>query len=527
LALDLFAVALSAALLIACFPPFPFGGLAWIALLPLFLALRRAGAARGAALAYAAGLLLSVAHGVWLPRVEGIGIGTWLLMHAFHATYFAVFGALASLLRRRLPGWDLVTWPGAWVLIEYLRLHSGFLSFPWPVLAYSQWRVPAVAEVATVAGMWGVSFLLVSANAGLAELVSRRVRRRQASEPAPARLALGGGALIASALLLAPQLATARREVELPTLRVAIVQAGVWTRSFAARGRERVLEDYRRLTAGLAAAAPALVAWPEAAAPGAIPGDFGLVNALVDVSRRAESYLLVGASGQDKSRPAGPPAAPEPSNTAFLFTPEGRLQDRYDKIRLLPFNEYLPLRGWVPWPKWLGAERPDARSGSRTTVFDLGSTRFGVLICWENLFPDGFRRQAAQDVDFIVSMTNESFVPSRMAREQFLAFNAFRAIENRIAVVRAASTGVSAIIAPDGRVVARLHDERGNDVDAQGTLVGDIPLGKERTFYTRHGDWFVAALAALAGAAAVRAVTRAVHDRDRSSHAEQPAPKRA
>jgi apolipoprotein N-acyltransferase len=506
LALDLLAVAVSSALLIVSFPPFPLGGLAWMGLVPLLLALRDAGAGRAAALAYAMGLLLSVAHGIWLPSVAGISLGLWGLMHAFHATYFAGFGVLASLVRRHVPGWALVGLPTAWVLIEYLRLHSGFLSFPWPVLAYSQLQAPAVAEVASVTGMWGVSFLVVGANAALAELVLRLVR--PASDPAPPRLAVAAAALSGVALLLLPHLAAGRSE-EPPEakLRVAVVQAGVWQRASSV-GRERVLEEYRQRTESLRRAEPALVVWPESAIAGAIPGDFGLVSSLVAVTRQSRAFLLVGASGADKNRPGELADARRASNSAFLIAPDGSLRGRYDKVRLLPFNEYLPLREWLPWPSWLAGTRPDARPGARATTFELGSARFGVLICWENLFPDTFRRIAAQDVDFVVSMTNESFVPSPMAREQLLAFNAFRAIENHTPVVRAASTGVSGMIAADGRLVARLRDERGRDVDAHGTLVGEIQLGRERTFYSRHGDWFVTALALLAGAAVVRAATR-------------------
>jgi apolipoprotein N-acyltransferase len=502
---DPIAVALSATLLTLSFPPFPLGALAWIGLVPLFLALRGAGPLRAAALSYAAGLLVSVVHGSWLPRVEGVGPGTWALMHAFHASYFALFGGLASVLRRRLPGWDAVSLPVLWVLIEYLRLHSGFLSFPWPVLAYTQVWTPAVAEVATVTGMWGVSFLLVAANACLVELLAARYARGRLSAAAPSRLALAASTGIGFALLVPVQLEPARSsDGNGHTLRAAVVQSGVWERETGSRGRERVLAEYRRLTEALAGAAPRLVAWPESAAPGPIPGDLGLANSLIQVARRSGAHLLVGASGADKSRPGGTPVAAEPANTAFLFAPDGRLVDRYDKIRLLPFNEYVPLRHLVPWPASLASERPDARPGSRATVFDLHAARFGVLICWENLFPDVFRRQAAEDIDFVVSLTNESFVPGRMAREQFLAFNAFRAIENRIPVLRAAATGVSAMIAPNGRVIARLRDERGDDVDAHGTLVADIPLGRARTFYTRHGDWFVAVLALLAAAGAAR-----------------------
>ena len=158
----------------------------------------------------------------------------------------------------------------------------------------------------------------------------------------------------------------------------------------------------------------------------------------LDVARKSSSFLLVGAGSYDKFNQKMREAQ-RVSNSAFLFSPQGKITGRYDKIRLVPFDEYLPLRGYMRWPSWItNSKMTDYLPGKKLTVFKMGQTRFGVLICWENLFPDLFREMTAKGVDFMVSMTNETFIniPSPSAHYQMLAMNVFRAIENRVSILQ-------------------------------------------------------------------------------------------
>lgn len=181
-----------------------------------------------------------------------------------------------------------------------------------------------------------------------------------------------------------------------------------------------------------------------------------------------------------------------PANSAFLFSPKGRITGRYDKVRLLPFDEYLPARGLIPWPSWIVNTRmTDSAAGRELTVFDMDGVRFGVQICWEAFFPDQFRRLSALNLHFMANQTNESFTQTPAAHYQMLAYSVIRAIENRITIIRTSSTGVSGVVGPDGRVTGRVRDERGADVNVQGFLVRQIPLSGRRSFYNRSGDWFV------------------------------------
>ena len=230
--------------------------------------------------------------------------------------------------------------------------------------------------------------------------------------------------------------------------------------------------------------------------PGRLPYDKGLVSEVAGIAREADAFLLVGAAGYDKLR-ASQRKSKKVTTSAFLFSPEGRMMGRYDKMRLLPFDQYLPLREYVKWPSWVvPSESFDEEVGLSMTVFRTDRAAFGVRICWENLFADEFREMVKQGVDFMVSMTNEYFTSSPAARRQLLAMNVMRAIEHHVPVVRVAATGVSCIIAPDGRIAAKVTGDEGGDVNVEGSVVASISLAAARTFYTRYGDVFVL-LAAL------------------------------
>ncbi len=505
-------------MLLLSLPPYDLHALAWIAVVPFFLLVRRAGFLMASLGPLAAGVLFGTGHAWWIAKLEAVHpLGFWLGV-LLHASYFSVFGLVARTFHGRLPRWDALTFPAVWVLVEYLRFHSGFVSFPWGVVGYSQYRVLPVAQLAAVGGVLGVSLLVVAVNAVVAEMIAARFAAffRRDAVSAPPNAALGVGAVALLVLVVALLTGPSRPPDSLPPkagspapLRVALIQSGVPSlRGGGSRGARETLASYHRLSLRMAESRPELILWPESAVVGTLPLSEQLLWGLSNLARRSEAFLLVGSSGWDKTtRDAG---VSEAANSAFLLSPEGELLGQYDKVRLLPFNEYLPLRGSVYWPSWLRRAGPDARPGRELTIFEMDRARFGVQICWENNHPEGFRSLALRGVDFMVSMSNEADIESPSMRYQSLAMNVFRAIENHVSVVRITTNGVSALIEPSGRIAARIRDERGDDVNVEGTLVGEVPLSAERTFYSRHGDWLVAVLAAILVAAAAFACVRRI-----------------
>lgn len=278
------------------------------------------------------------------------------------------------------------------------------------------------------------------------------------------------------------------------TLKVTVVQGNVaqerkWKREF----RKRNLEAYVELTRDAHRRDPAaLTIWPESSVPGSLTKDWSLASVVGSLLKEIDAPLLLG-SLERPERDTEERRDEVWFNSASLALPRRGIPGRYRKIRLIPFGEYLPFADLLPWPDRLHAAsqiRP-LFPGKDYTVFDLDGRRFSVLICWENLFPELARTFVANGAEFLVNMTNEAWFSDMAASRQFLAISVFRAVENRVALVRAANTGVSSFIDPYGRILARVQDEAGDDLFVAGHLTREVPLMHTRTFYNAYGDMWV------------------------------------
>jgi len=180
-------------------------------------------------------------------------------------------------------------------------------------------------------------------------------------------------------------------------------------------------------------------------------------------------------------------------NSAFLVSPQSGKNDpqRYDKIRLFPFGEYIPYKNIIPWSYFGVPDIDNFMLGKTPVTFDFSGSVFATTICWENLFPSLVRQFAKNGAQFIVNITNEAWFGKTAAPYQFVSMNVFRAVENRVYIVRCANSGVSCFIDANGRVLKRLVDEHGRDIFTSGTLNGSVVAIDSRTLYTQFGDWFV------------------------------------
>src|SRR5439155_16851525 len=245
---------------------------------------------------------------------------------------------------------------------------------------------------------------------------------------------------------------------------------------------------YTSLTRLASVERPDLVVWPETAAPMALRHDPRLVDALSTLSKTLKVPLLVGSIDANDTTPM------RLTNSVFLLTERG-IVDRYDKIHLVPFGEFVPLSrllGFIRgWAEFIGELEP----GSRAVVFQGPPAPFGVVICYEGIFPELVREFVRGGARLMVNVTNDAWFGRTDGPWQHLAMYPFRAVEHRTAVVRSANTGVSAIISPNGQITRRLTLFR------RGTLTESVALGGRRTLYTRHGDWLpYLSLAVAAGA---------------------------
>lgn len=469
----------------AAFPSWDLEWLAFVGLVPLLLALEGVPPRQAAGLGYVAGLAFYLATVWWvvntmttygqMPLLLSL-VALWLLCGVL-AAYTAAFAWVLALGARWLPLPRAIVPLAAaalWTALEFLRT-SLFSGFPWALFGYSQYRQPTIRLLASAVGVYGISTLLVLVNATLADLLARGVRPRGE----------GGrwrGALLPVAITCAALLATigyARGVWRDPTggapIRVGLLQGNIdqslkWDRTY----QTATLEIYERLARQVAAEHPGLIVWPETALPFFLRREPELGLRAHRFVRETGIPMLVGSPdvGEDGRL----------YNTAFLLGPDGVIRGRYDKRHLVPFGEYVPLKSVFFFLDKLVVGIGDFGRGRTATVFSLDGARFSVMICYEVIFPGEVREFVRRGAEFLVNITNDAWFGRSSAPTQHLAMAAMRAVENGSYLVRAANTGITAVIAPSGEIVA----QTGNFT--QAALVGTIRPRRTETPYTRYGD---------------------------------------
>ena len=408
-----------------------------------------------------------------------------VLLAAYCAFWLgAVAWAASRVAARWSVAWALGLVPFFWIAGEWLRGHL-FGGFPWGTIAYSQYRHLPVIQIAELTGVHGVSFVILAVNAALAGCLLLTWRRALA------------GVAVAAALLAATLTFGSARLKEAaptrPTARVTIMQPSIeQPLKWEPRHTRETLSIYFALTRQATAERTEMVVWPETASPTILRQDPGLVASLRAVASELKVPLLIGSIDV-----AGNP--PRYRNTAFLLTDQG-IVGRYDKIHLVPFGEFVPLSGVIGFVRGWAEFISELEPGTRSVVFQGPPAPYGVVICYEGIFPDLVRTFVRDGARLMVNMTNDAWFGRTSGPEQHLSMYPFRAVEHRVAVVRAANTGVSAFIEPSGQIIRRLH------LFQRGLLTETVTLRVGKTLFTRLGDW--PGLLALAVSAAVLLLTR-------------------
>jgi len=435
----------------------------------------------------------------WVFEVSGYTFLHHLLLFVYTGLYFGVFGLLFSLLCKR-SGLTIALFaaPFIWVFLEYIRSNMGFMALPYAWLGYTQHAHPLVIQIASVAGAYGVSFLLAMVNSAVAAFVLSLLYRSINLNPWPNRpisnrglVSIAGTAAFLTIFticygIMVVSKPTMGKKLEVSIIQGNIEQAKKWDRSY----RNYILERYEELSREASKDQPRLVIWPEAATPGFVLSDIALQKRVAGLVREMNTYFLIGSSEYPKFQKA-PFEFDRFGNTALFFSPDGKVLGQYLKIRLLPFGEYLPYKETIPW-SWIDV--PNVTStmpGKEFTVFQCPTFRFSAPICWENIFPDLPRKFVKNGAQFIVNITNEAWFGRSVGPQHYVISSVFRAVENRVYVVRCANTGISCFIDPYGRIVGRVKDENNQDLFVRGVLTMTVVPMESRTVYTRYGDWLV------------------------------------
>jgi apolipoprotein N-acyltransferase len=368
--------------------------------------------------------------------------------------------------------------------MEYLR---SFLltGFPWGILSYSQYaRLPFI-QMADITGPYGLSFVIVVVNVAFYRTFRDLPRKRIPVRETTVALSclavfLGYGYVRMEGIR--------EREAARPSLKIGLAQGNIdqalkWDEAFQAE----TVRIYERLTIEAARSKPDLVIWPETATPFFFQDAKQFQPLLFGIAQTTQSYLLFGSPSYRVDR-----GKVYHYNSAYLLSPAGAIEGKYDKIHLVPYGEYVPLSDLISIGS-LGEGIGNFSPGREIKTLSTPKARFGVAICFEIIFPDLCRRIVKQGADFLVTLTNDAWYGRTSAPYQHLTIAVFRAVENRVWVARAANTGISGLIDPTGRIVKQ------SGLFTQEALTGDIRLMAERSFYTLWGDvfaWFCSAVVA-------------------------------
>ena len=468
--------ALTGALLVLIFPGWDLIGFAPFALTPLLYALAREHRAKHRfLLGYLAGNVYWFGLCSWIQFVLEVhggmgrwgGWGTFILFSLIKSLHLGIFALLAGIV---ISSWYAIPAVAAvWAGIE--RTH-GDLGFAWLALGNAGIDLALPMRLAPWLGVYGLSFLFAMMATAATGVMLKKPRKQLL------------WLLVIPALLLLPELPAPDPGTETAVMvQPNLSEEQEWTPRLAEEMHAMLVR--RSFEIALPSKAR-LILWPEVPGPIYFYRDPAFRQQISSLTRQSNAYLLTGTVAETRQR--------EPLNSAVLINPAGDLVDRYDKINLVPFGEYVP--GFFSWVNRISHETGDFVPGNRIVVEPMGDQKIGTFICYESAFPQQVRQFVLGGATVLANLSNDGYFGHSAAGYQHLSIVRMRAAENRRWILRATNNGVTAAIDPAGRVVKVLP---GFKEDADSFR---FSYESEVTAYTRYGDWFawgcwLLALAAL------------------------------
>jgi apolipoprotein N-acyltransferase len=481
--------------------------LAWFSLVPLFYILRQHTPGQAFGLCFLAGLVF---YGIllnWIPAVpqhygnlsQGLSLLVYVALILFLSLFWGLFGLLFSRTRLRYPQLAFFLAPFIWVGVEYILTY--FLTgFPWGLLGYTQYRNLPVIQAAAVGGVYAVSFLIVLLQSMLVLSIARKSRAPFVAALALVVVVHGVGLLTLKKVKPTPESFTA-----------GIIQGNVppdirWD-AMTESQIIKLFDQHLGLTLQAIRKGAGLVIWPEFSLPLCFSCSDPLPARLkTDLTRFVETTrttLLVGSS-----ETAGTQDDPQYFNSALSLSP-GQSVTQYSKMHLVPFGEYTPYPAVFGWVRNVTKEIGELTPGEQYVLHQYRNLRFGSPICFEIIFPDLVRRFVRLGADFLVNITNDGWYGRSWGPRQHFAQAVFRAVENRRFLLRSATTGISAIVDPYGRIIVR------SELQTRATLTGTITPVRTKTIYTRNGDLLAQAGLTLAFIFFMLALLTRPHERQK------------
>ncbi|MCE5313137.1 MAG: apolipoprotein N-acyltransferase [Nitrospiraceae bacterium] len=480
-------------LLALSFPDHNFFIFAWVGLVPLLITAYGSDTKQAFIKGFIAGLVFftttiywishSIHHYGHIPLI--LSLLLVVILCAYLALYVGAFAAIYSYCMKKTDLPAVFIAPVFWTTLEFLRSYL-MTGFPWASLGYSQYSFLHFIQIADITGIYGISFLLVAINGAITDLVI--MEKRKIEKPLYTLVpTISGLTLLCVSLVLVFSYGFYRLNQNRPLkdVRIAVVQGNIeqdakWSPEY----QNTVISIYKDLSRQASVHAPAMIVWPESALPFAFNYDKKLAEDLTAFQKELNAYLLTGSIMVKQPDPEKKILSPGSSNSAILLDRDGKLSYVYDKIHLVPFGEYVPLRGLLFFVDRLaygiGEYIPGDTYLKATTPFG----RFGTLICYEIIFPGMVRKFFTKGGDFIVTITNDAWFGRTKGPYQHFSMAVFRAIENRKPVIRAANTGISGLIDSNGRI------QMASSLFERRYMILNAKTDSFMTFYTKFGDIF-------------------------------------
>ncbi|MBF0123238.1 MAG: apolipoprotein N-acyltransferase [Candidatus Omnitrophica bacterium] len=466
----------SSVFLFLSFPPVGAWPFAWISLVPLFFLLDK-GATKRAAFgwSYLTGFIFFLAVLQWIHFVTTPGL---ILLAAYLALYFGMFGILYCWTSRFPAGFRLFLIPAGWIVLEYVR-GTALTGFNWGSLGHSQATCTGLIAVASFAGVSGVSFLVVLGNVMLQQIVLAYFQQKAWKWYVIPMTMVGIVVILAGIFARGiPYTEVGRaRAVKVALIQPNISLADAWHPAL----KSDIVRWQIEMSQQTLSDKPDLIIWPENSFPSFIwelPELFDEVKAF---ARKNKVSLLIGAVTKEGDKYF---------NSALLIWPNGEVVKTHSKRHLVLFGEYIPFRKEFPFLSDI-VPIDDFTPGVEETVFELpNGIKFSVLVCFEDTIPELARRYVHKSADFLVNMTNDAWFRDSGQPRTHLNNAIFRSVENGRPLIRATNTGESCVVSKGGRVERCVEDLNRRRVLVDGVAVATVTLSSEQTFYTKYGEIF-------------------------------------
>jgi apolipoprotein N-acyltransferase len=466
---------LSAFLLVISYPQIQCWPLAWVAFAPLFFIFDQSKLKGAFGWGYLFAFLFFFGTLGWLVSVTYPGT----ILLCLYLSLFPAFFGLGFVYFQKLPLIPRVfVLASLWATLEFVRA-TLFTGFGWVTVGHSQYKNLLLVQIADIIGLYGISFLVILVNLFVFETLRMVFQKKMEHREDLRRLQYTILAILMGCLFYGLWTFTHTHFTSI--VKVSVVQPNI---AQEIKWDERYMPSIVKKTLDLSDQAaqshPDLILWPETSLPGVFSEEPAYVEQIQLKALDLKMPILMGAILNEKDHYY---------NAAILIAKDGKMIEHYNKIHLVPFGEFLPLRPMLGWlNRYIGLE--DFTSGDKYTLFPIKGHKFGVLICFEDALNDLWRDFTKSGAEVMMNITNDAWFLD--TKEPFLHLQGavFECLMNKRSLIRAANTGVSGFIDPLGRIVELAHDAKGKKTFVTAVDTAEVPLNNTITFYTKYADVF-------------------------------------